>query len=207
MEATYIMDNGFLMTRRGFLRTAGLTVAMSSVGGAVSFLEQHKQFLRPPGALAEQDFLARCLRCQKCLAVCPTGVILPLSLSESVRGLGTPALNYKNGFCNLCLKCIEVCPTGALKSLRPEQVSIGVARIDKANCVAWNWMGCTVCVAQCPLNAIFLDDSKKPVVDGEKCNGCGICEMSCPSTSLRAYDKQSQGKGIIVIPKKVGDSR
>lgn len=198
------MHDGILMTRRGFLRTAGIAVALGSAGSALNFFEQHKRFLRPPGALPEQDLLARCLRCQKCLAVCPTGVILPLSLSESIRGLGTPALNYKNGFCNLCLKCIEVCPTGALKPLEPEQVCIGTARINPASCVAWNWMGCTVCVAECPLGAISLDAEKRPVVDADKCNGCGICEMSCPSASLRSYNNQSQSKGVVVVPRKGG---
>jgi ferredoxin-type protein NapG len=66
------------------------------------------------------------------------------------------------------------------------------------DCVAWDWTGCTVCIDKCPLQAIYPDGQKRPVVIPEKCNGCGICQKECPSTSLRA---NITGKGIIVIPR------
>jgi len=30
-----------------------------------------------------------------------------------------------------------------------------------------------------------------PVVDKEKCNGCGICEMFCPDSCIKTKDKLS----------------
>jgi ferredoxin-type protein NapG len=115
--------------------------------------------------------------------------------------LNTPVLSFKNGYCNSCMKCPQVCPTGALLPVSEETLDIGAAVIIKKDCVAWDWVGCTVCVDKCPLKAICLDENKCPVVVPEKCNGCGICQFECPSTSF-GYGRK--GKGIIVEPRGFG---
>lgn len=152
--------------------------------------------LRPPGALPENGFLARCNRCQRCVQVCPTKVINPASLKYGFVAMNTPVISFKRGYCNSCLKCSEICPTKALLPVTKETLHIGLAIIVEKDCVAWDWTGCTVCVDNCPAKALYLDEYKRPLVMPEKCNGCGICEMKCPSTSLRSSIK---GKGIIVI--------
>ncbi|WP_164885270.1 4Fe-4S dicluster domain-containing protein [Geovibrio thiophilus] len=151
--------------------------------------------LRPPGAVAEDEFLARCNRCQKCVQVCPTRVILPASIKYGIVKMNTPYVSFKRSYCNSCLKCSEECPTGALRPVTKETLNIGLAVIVEKDCVAWDFTGCTVCVDKCPLKAIELDGSKRPVVIGDKCNGCGICEVACPAPSLRSHIR---GKGIIV---------
>ncbi len=157
--------------------------------------ERSLRFMRPPGAVQEDEFLSRCNRCQRCVQACPTRVILPASLTEGLVRMNTPVVDFKRSYCNSCLKCSEVCPTGALKPVTKETLDIGVAVIVEKDCVAWDWIGCTVCKDECPQKAIILDDNKRPVVIPEKCNGCGICELKCPATALR---KTSTGKGVLI---------
>jgi ferredoxin-type protein NapG len=181
-----------IFTRRTFTKIIALGLIMPKT--AMGF-DKPVQALRPPGALPEYDFLERCNRCQKCVQVCPTKVIVPLSLSEGVIRLNTPKVSFKQSYCNSCLKCSQVCPTGALVPVTKETLDIGVAVIIEKDCVAWDWVGCTVCKDECPEKAIYLDDDKRPVVIPEKCNGCGICELKCPSTSVM---KKASGKGVLV---------
>ena len=51
-----------------------------------------------------------------------------------------------------------------------------VAQVDPANC-----NGCGRCVADCPYNAIKLEE--KAVVFPERCAACGICAGACPSST------------------------
>lgn len=158
--------------------------------------------LRPPGAVSEKDFLARCNRCQRCVQVCPTRVVVPASFSYGIVAANTPVVAFDRSYCNSCIKCTEVCPAKAILPTTKEEMDIGVAVIIEKWCVAWDWVGCTVCVDKCPLKAIYLDEYKRPVVIPEKCNGCGICQMECPSTSLRSSVK---GKGVVVKHRKPSD--
>lgn len=182
------------ISRRNFIK---LTAAVALTSGNEALAgEKTDHILRPPGAKDEQDFLSRCNRCHKCEQVCPTKVLVPTGFRYGLLAANTPTVSFKNGYCNSCLKCSEVCPTQALTPVTKETLDIGLAKIIEKDCVAWDWVGCTVCVDNCPLKAIYLDEDKRPVIIPEKCNGCGICEMKCPSTSLRSSIK---GKGIIVI--------
>ncbi len=159
-----------------------------------------KQIIRPPGAATEIDFLASCNRCQKCVQVCPTRVLVPAALDYGIVACNTPVMSFKRSYCNSCLRCSQVCPTGALHPVTAETLDIGIAAIVERDCVAWDWIGCTVCVDVCPLKAISLDEQKRPVVALEKCNGCGLCELKCPATSLG----KKSGKGILIQPRQQG---
>lgn len=188
------------VNRRDFLKGLGAAAAVAGFGGILKVLTEDKEFLRPPGAVAEDDFLALCMRCQKCVGVCPTRVVLPLTISKSIVAGGTPTLHFDKGYCDSCMECTLVCPSGALEPIAKEQVKIGIAQINKDTCIAWQWMGCVKCTDACPYAAITLDSRQRPVVDAQKCNGCGLCEQICPSGSLRSYSAQAQGKGIVVVP-------
>ena len=185
-------------SRREFNKLMVLSLVTLSTSEAS---EGGRSFLRPPGALDEERFLERCIRCQRCIQVCPKRVIFPLSFAEGIKRMNTPAVTFKKSYCNSCLKCSQVCPTGALLPVTEATLDIGVAVIIEKDCVAWDWVGCTVCVDECPEKAIYLDEHKRPVIEPEKCSGCGICELKCPSTSIR---KSAAGKGILVKPRQAG---
>jgi len=55
--------------------------------------------IRPPGSIAEKDFLAKCVKCGECMKVCPTNSIQPAFLEAGLEGMWTPVLKMKIGYC------------------------------------------------------------------------------------------------------------
>ncbi len=116
------------------------------------------------------------------------GIIIVLALLQGVGmfmdvAIGTPVIKPKESPCVLCngLLCIEACKDGALKPVDTvTQVKMGIARINKSQCFAWDDQDCHLCYIKCPLQdeALYQEDGK-PVINEEKCVGCGICEYVC----------------------------
>lgn len=188
------------ISRRTFLEAAGALASMLVLGGGVAATGPEEALLRPPGAGDETRFLSLCTKCDRCRSICPTSVIAPATLEESLLYARTPKLNFKLGECTFCLKCAEVCPTGALVPYATQEVdfkgkthlspdlAIGLAVVNTERCLAWvDASGCTLCSQKCPYGAISLDEILRPVVDADVCNGCGICENICPSSQWRSY--------------------
>ena len=142
------------------------------------------ELLRPPGALPEREFLATCIRCGKCAQACPYGSIALASLTDGFLSMGTPVIKARKTPCYLCMKCPPVCPSGALKRTlkKKEEVRMGTAIINKDSCLAWQGTLCRSCFDDCPIydEAIKMDEKLQPVVDKDKCVGCGVCENVCP---------------------------
>jgi ferredoxin-type protein NapG len=140
--------------------------------------------LRPPGALPEAEFLRRCIRCNKCVQLCPDrSITIEQDRWDAARG--TPVIKARDIPCYLCMKCPPVCPTGALdRNVRqPAQVRMGLAYIDKERCLAYNGVICRACFDECPFfrSGITLRDERYPEVIRDVCVGCGICEHVCPA--------------------------
>ncbi len=139
--------------------------------------------LRPPGAVPEGIFPAKCIRCGRCVEVCPYRSILMLDIRAGVHA-GTPLIEAENIPCYLCMKCVDVCPTGSLTRVSQEDTRMGLAVIDKFSCAAWvGTTLCRTCYDKCPFTekAIRLEQLK-PVVEITRCTGCGICTNACPVT-------------------------
>lgn len=194
-------NNKSTVTRRGFLAAGGACALMVGLGGYGALTQEASTpYVRPPGTESDADLVAHCNRCQRCIQACPYNIIKPLSLGENIIANGTPVLDFDIGYCDWCMLCLEVCPTGALRWGTPTEDSIGVAKVFSDACVAWNWVGCTVCIDECPVeDAIYLDEDDRPVVVEDLCDGCGRCEQVCPTASLRAYDSSVDEKGIVVV--------
>ncbi len=176
--------------------------------------------IRPPGAVEEEEFLARCIKCAACMKVCPTGGLQPALTQAGVEGLWTPVLLPRIGHCEQsCVQCSQVCPTAAIAPLQVEHryglppatepVRIGSAQIDRGRCLPWaNDTDCIVCEEVCPTSpkAIFFKEEavhrrdgatvtlKRPHVDLEKCIGCGVCEARCPVFDRAAIRVSSVGE-------------
>ncbi|QUN07100.1 4Fe-4S dicluster domain-containing protein [Shewanella yunxiaonensis] len=172
--------------------------SMLGLGWIATYLAK-KWLLRPPGGQNEAEFLAKCIKCDRCRSVCPTSVIGVAHVEDGLAEARTPIMKFHDGYCTMCGKCTEVCPTGALQLFDERTVKIGLATITDT-CIAWNADGCTVCFDACPYGAIYLDAHNRPVVDAQKCNGCGKCEKVCPALVLRSY-VGGKTRGIEVRPR------
>ncbi|MCP4896137.1 MAG: 4Fe-4S dicluster domain-containing protein [bacterium] len=138
--------------------------------------------LRPPGALPEAEFLARCIKCGSCTSSCPYQTIRQASWSAGLA-VGTPVIHPRETPCYLCMICPEVCPTGALEPVTKQEVNMGEAVVDADTCYAFIDILCRACVDICPFQgtAIRQNAALEPVVDTESCVGCGLCVKACPA--------------------------
>lgn len=175
--------------------------------------------IRPPGALIEEAFLARCVACGACIAACPTGVMRSDLGRTGLEGLLTPVMEMRRGWCEpSCVRCMEVCPTGALGLVdpkakqaigKPAVVRIGTAFLDRGRCLPWAMeTPCIVCEEMCPTSqkAIWLETVEqvrrdgtpvvlqRPYVDPSMCTGCGLCENRCPVGERAAIRVSSVGE-------------
>jgi len=173
------------------------------------------RLIRPPGSLAEANFLELCQRCGLCMKVCPTNVINPTLGEAGMAGFWTPRLIMTQGYCEYtCTLCGSVCPTGAIGEITAKEkierpIKIGSAYVDRGRCLPWSANApCIVCQEVCPTSpkAIYLKkevvtgpDEKKmtvqlPFVDLRRCVGCGICENKCPVRGLPAIRTIAAGE-------------
>lgn len=192
-------DQGATVSRRGFL-ASGVRAACGA--GVIALLvavparrRAEAVALRPPGALAEDDFLSACVRCGLCVRDCPYDT---LKLAEAGEGqsIGTPFYNAREIPCEMCehIPCVVACPTGALdKGLTDiNEAKMGIAvLVGHETCLNYLGLRCEVCYRVCPLIdvAITLERSHNertgkhamfiPTVHTDKCTGCGKCEKAC----------------------------
>ncbi|MFP5221630.1 MAG: 4Fe-4S binding protein [Acidobacteriota bacterium] len=164
--------------------TAGaLTVPLWRVG-ALADTGRSALLIRPPGALDEERFLSRCIRCGQCMRVCPSNIIQPSLFESGVQGLWTPSLNFRTGRsgCQVnCIACGQACPTAAIRPLSLEEkhgagrfaglgpVRLGTAFVDRSRCLPWVMdRPCIVCQELCPVSpkAIYTRTVFEPVRGG-----------------------------------------
>lgn len=194
--------------RRSFLTatalvatTAALKAQEKKVDGGLAIIEDKKIPERatpivPPGALSVRDFARHCTACQLCVSVCPNEVLRP---STDLMKLMQPEMSYERGYCRPeCTKCGDVCPAGAIRPITAAEKSatqIGHAVWVKQNCVPLtDGVECGNCARHCPTGAIQMVPSdpsdtaspKIPVVNAERCIGCGACENLCPARPFSA---------------------
>ena len=190
-------------TRRSFLSATAVLAATSmvkaqekKVDGGLAVVEDKKIPVRatpivPPGAWSARHFARHCTACQLCVSACPNNVLRP---STELMKLMQPEMSYERGYCRPeCTSCSEVCPTGAIRPITIEEKSstrIGHAVWIRKNCIPLtDGVECGNCARHCPSGAILMVPSDNgdpnsvriPVVNAERCIGCGACENLCPA--------------------------
>jgi ferredoxin-type protein NapF len=135
---------------------------------------------RPPWALPETSFTDRCTRCNDCLDVCPEQIIV------SGDG-GFPTINFQLGECTFCGECVAACKPLALIRLESQAAWTHKALIGPT-CLPERGIECRTCGDFCQANAIRfsprLGGSPIPVIEAEKCTGCGACLAPCPVNAI-----------------------
>jgi len=137
------------------------------------------RLIRPPGAVEEREFLARCIRCGECMKVCPNNALHPALLEAGIEGIWTPILIPRIGYCeHSCVLCGQVCPTGAIRRLTEKEktgvdqppVRMGTAFYDYGRCLPWAMQTpCIVCEEFCPTSpkAIWTEQVEVPLRDSK----------------------------------------
>jgi len=174
------------ISRRGFMLSlvsgvfALAAVRLSNKLGS----NWYHRVIRPPGALTEDEFLKRCIKCGQCMRVCPTNVIQPGGIDGGLENLWTPVLNNRIGTsgCQLnCTACGQVCPTSAIRPITLSEklgtdefakvgpIKLGTAFFDRGRCLPWAMdKPCIVCEENCPVSpkAIYTQECFNTVRDG-----------------------------------------
>ena len=195
-------------SRRSFLTLTATLAATSlikaqekKVDGGLAAIEDKQEPNRatpivPPGAKGAWHLAKHCTACQLCVSECPNDVLRP---STNLETLMQPEMSYENGYCRPeCTRCSEVCPAGAIRPItvaEKSSIRIGHAVWIKKNCLpVTDGVSCGNCARHCPSGAIMMvhmdaedDESPKiPVIDTERCIGCGACENLCPARPFSA---------------------
>jgi len=190
---------------------AGVAAALVAAEGVFSVSANNSsRLLRPPGIQGEADFMARCIKCGKCIEACPYAALHAAGPLEGAAA-GTPYIDPREQACRLCkgFPCVEACPTGALRDVvERADPKAGYALIDEQVCIAYQGYRCEVCYRVCPLidKAITIDFQAMeqddihtkfiPTIDRHYCTGCGLCVERCavsePHVPIRIVTRAEQ---------------
>lgn len=186
------------LSRRGFLIGAAVgTVSggLAAKGLRLTPASALPAVVRPPGSVAEDLFVSRCVRCDECLRVCPSGILQPASLEQGLNRIWTPVADANIAGCDpTCNNCGHACPTGAIAPLTIEQKKenpMGLSWVDaelclqikgQNHCVTANGES-LICRDACDgiYSAIVTQGEGHitPSVMPDICVGCGLCQAEC----------------------------
>ena len=121
-----------------------------------------------------------CLGYGSCKKACPYNAITIVN--------GLPVVDEEK--CVGCGSCVVTCPKQlmALRPVRKRTVTVACNSPEKGKpvmdaCQA-GCIGCTLCTKECPFGAITMNGNI-PVIDYEKCKGCGKCALKCPKKVIK----------------------
>jgi len=137
-----------------------------------------KSFIYPPYFEKKEDFI-NCLECKskECEKACEEKII-------KIEN-GMPVLDFSKSGCTFCDECANVCESGVLKKENKKE-KIAEVILLKNKCLAWNGTICFSCQDICEEFAIIYNGMFNPVIDLDKCTGCGFCIGVCPTNAIEA---------------------
>ena len=137
--------------------------------------------VRPPYGLDESLFQSECVACESksCVTSCAEEIIV-------IQVDGTPGLDFSKSGCTFCKDCASVCEPGVLnlENRHTSEQLNATFRISTEGCVAHHGVICFSCKEPCIDDAILFNGMFNPVIDIERCTGCGFCMGRCPTQAI-----------------------
>lgn len=137
--------------------------------------------VRPPYGLNESFFQSECVACESkaCVASCDEQIIV-------IQDDGTPMLSFVKSGCTFCEECANACEVNvlSLEHTHTSEKLNAIFRISTEGCVAHNGVICFSCKEPCIDDAILFNGMFNPVIDMDKCTGCGFCLGRCPTLAI-----------------------
>ncbi|NIW50498.1 MAG: 4Fe-4S binding protein [Gammaproteobacteria bacterium] len=202
-DTQHVGHSGYPVARRTVL---GLLAGMASAGILHLTSRKHSQPLRPPGAVDELTFRGLCTHCGNCIRSCPYDIIRPDMGQHGITSILSPVLTFDKNYCREnCTRCTRFCHSGAILGVdldnKPD-TKIGLAKVDMNLCLLGEDHECSACMRWCPYSAIrYVFSEEKyllvPMINADKCNGCGACEVACPTSPRKAIRVFPNNKKII----------
>ena len=170
----------------------------------------------PPGAKSLKNLAKHCTGCQLCVSVCPNNVLRPSKDPKKwMQPEMSYERGYCRPECTKCSEVCPTGAIEKITAADKSAIKIGSAVWIRENCIVVNdEKPCTECQRHCPTGAITMvalnpEDEKQqdtprpqnswqqpmrnskpilrtPVIDFEKCIGCGECEHLCPGRPYSA---------------------
>lgn len=162
-----------MASRRDFFRSLTRPVT----GGEKREEAPHR--VRPPYAIDESLFQSQCPGCEHhaCAAACDEEIIV-------IGADGTPLLNFRKSGCTFCEECAEVCEAGVLSLTEGQERINARFIISTESCMAHHGTICFSCKEPCLEEAILFAGMFNPVIDDDRCTGCGFCLSRCPTGAI-----------------------
>ena len=172
-----------MASRRDFLTTLRKPLQQSK--------ESSPLVVRPPYGLDESLFQSECVTCESkaCVTSCDEQIIF-------IQNDGTPALSFVKSGCTFCEACANACAPNVLSldhTHTAEKLNATFV-ISTQGCVAHNGVICFSCKEPCIDDAILFNGMFNPVIDRDKCTGCGFCLGRCPTQAIDFTVMELQGQ-------------
>ena len=143
--------------------------------------EEKILLIRPPYGKDESIFQSECPSCEEksCVASCDEKIIF---IAED----GTPTLTFDKNGCTFCDDCAKVCEKDvlSLENVETAESLSAIFRISLDACVAHHGVICYSCKEPCIDDAILFNGMFNPVIDEDRCTGCGFCIPRCPVNAI-----------------------
>lgn len=143
-------------------------------------------------------------------AMIKSGIEISKNTAKTLKNIILPAgsVNEKRMLseCLNCNLCVNACPNKIIKKADKE---FGAVHIDYSQGEKHCKYDCNECAKVCPsgsIKKISLEEKQKTriamaIVNEDKCNACGICNLECP---VNAISRNENGKSIIDTSKCIG---
>jgi len=140
---------------------------------------------------------AKCIGCGLCVPACPVKAIdkdqpakpaspdstkqaIPDSSSKKLKTTPVTPSDKSQGKTDVSSpkETVAVVESPAVGAPVVADVVKTVFNVDAKSCI-----GCKICIAKCPVNAITYKQ-RTAIIDPVKCIGCGLCAPVCPVKSI-----------------------